>query len=701
MRKGLLSLGLMLIFLGAHAMLPQEKLREEELAPRFQDYLILTRYTILPQEKEVFMQLTSDRDRDAFVRTFWKQRDPTPGTPQNERKEEHMRRFNYASKTFRRQTVRPGWMTDQGRFYIMLGEPNSYERIPSSLDLYPIEIWYFHGDAAKGQPTYFALVFFQRGGSGEYKLYDPISDGPAALMVYGRHFAPDAYEDMYEYLLIRIPTLALVSLSMVPGDIPYNWIPSAQNNIMLAEIIDSVKKEVNPTYATNFLEYKGMVSVEYMENYVESTMELAFIKDPLMDINFLHFSIVPEEASIDYYQPTSQYFCNFSLTVNLKKNDKIIFQYTREFPFYFKEEELDRIQSNGIAIEDSFPLINGQFELTILLQNSVGQEFSVFEKVITAPEDSGRPWIMQPLLGYKIQNFRRDLHIPFKVLEQKVVIDPKHTFAAAENISFLLNVSNLTQSLWENGKLRVEVKGLKPVDPTIKAFDLNLRNFPFRRTLTVSQEIAGSDLPPDYYEMELFLVDGEGRTLDQKKTGFTVSTQTGLPHPIAHSKAFPLSRNYLYFFSLARQAEGVENWALAEKSYKRAHETNPEYKQGVVDYANFLFKVEKFDRSMELIELLRDDTEMRFQYFLVKGRSLMGKGLYQEAVDRLLEGNEIYDSDTGLLNSLGICYNQLGESQKALDALNASLKLNPAQENVKALIAEIEKKQEKGIGPPR
>jgi tetratricopeptide (TPR) repeat protein len=250
----------------------------------------------------------------------------------------------------------------------------------------------------------------------------------------------------------------------------------------------------------------------------------------------------------------------------------------------------------------------------------------------------------------------------------------------------------MTQDLWENGRLRVEIKGLRPVDPTIKAFDMLLRNTPYRRTLTITQEIVGSELPPDYYEMELFLIDGEGRTLDQKKTGFTVSTEAVLAHPIAQSKAFPLSRSYLYHFSLARQAEEIQNPALAGEIYRKAHEANPEYKQGVVDYANFLFKTEEFDRSLELIEGLRGDTEMRFQYFLVKGRALMGKGLYQEAVDSLLEGNEIYDSDTGLLNSLGICYKNLGEDQKALDALNASLRLNPAQEEVKALISEIEKK---------
>ncbi len=672
---------------------PQDKVEVRDLAPQFREFLDLTSYIMLEPEKDVFMQLQSDRDREAFVRTFWKQRDPTPGTPQNEYREEHIRRFNHANKVFGRQTPRAGWMTDMGRYYIILGEPTSYERMPSSLDLYPIEIWYYHGDTSKGLPTYFALVFFKRGGVGEYKLYDPLTDTPTALMVYGRHFDLENYEGMYEYIRERSPTLALVSLSMIPGDIPYNFVPSPQNNIMLAEIIESPKKDVNPSYATHFLEYKGIVSVDYMENFVESSTELAVIRDPLMDIDFLHFAIVPAEISIDYYEPKNQYFCNYSLTVNLKEGERIIFQYTREFPFYFSEQDLDRIRGNGIAIEDSFPLVEGQHRLTILLQNSVGKEFSIFEDVITVPGESGAPWMMKPILGYRLQNFRRDMHIPFKVLEQKVVVDPKNTFAMNEDVAFLLNVTNIGRPLWEAGRIRVEVNGLKPVNPTTKSFDLPLKNLPFHGTLTVSHVMAGNELPPDYYEMLLFLVDGQDRTLDQKKVNFTVSPETVLAHPIASSKAFPLSRGYLYHFSLARQAEELQKWDRAESLYQQAFDANPDYTQGLVDYANFLFKVEKFDQSLQLIERLRDNEEMRFQYHLVRGRALMGKGLYPEAIDSLLEANQLYDSDTGLLNSLGICYLRIGEDQKALDALKASLSLNPAQDEIKELVAKIEKRE--------
>jgi tetratricopeptide (TPR) repeat protein len=66
-------------------------------------------------------------------------------------------------------------------------------------------------------------------------------------------------------------------------------------------------------------------------------------------------------------------------------------------------------------------------------------------------------------------------------------------------------------------------------------------------------------------------------------------------------------------------------------------------------------------------------------------------GKYSEAIDSLLEGNKIYNSDTRLLNSLGLCYYKTRQKSKSLEALKASLRLNPEQEEIKKLIGEIEK----------
>jgi len=136
----------------------------------------------------------------------------------------------------------------------------------------------------------------------------------------------------------------------------------------------------------------------------------------------------------------------------------------------------------------------------------------------------------------------------------------------------------------------------------------------------------------------------------------------------------------------------INDFQKAESSYARAYAVRPAYKRGLVDYANFLYKVKKFDKILNLITEIEDDDNLKFEFFLLKGKAYMGKGRYEEAIDNFLQGNEIYNSDIGLLNSLGYCYYKVEDKKKALDALSSSLRLNPEQKGIKKLIAEIEKK---------
>src|SRR4030042_2854191 len=141
------------LLLAAALLCAAQKVREKDLPQQYQDWLKLTAYIISEKEKDVFLQLTTDRERDLFMETFWKQRDPTPGTPQNEYQEEHLKRFQYAEENFRRGSGRPGWRTDMGRTYISLGPAMSYDRTPSSSDVYPYELWPYSGDVEKGVPS--------------------------------------------------------------------------------------------------------------------------------------------------------------------------------------------------------------------------------------------------------------------------------------------------------------------------------------------------------------------------------------------------------------------------------------------------------------------------------------------------------------------------------------------------------------------
>src|SRR5580693_964233 len=86
-------------------------------------------YIISDDERKAFKQLSNDEERDQFIEAFWQRRDPTPDTEENEFKEEHYRRIEYANEHFAAGV--PGWKSDRGRMYIMYGPADEIDSHPS------------------------------------------------------------------------------------------------------------------------------------------------------------------------------------------------------------------------------------------------------------------------------------------------------------------------------------------------------------------------------------------------------------------------------------------------------------------------------------------------------------------------------------------------------------------------------------------
>jgi len=687
--KRALILGLLL--LGALPAAAQ-KFAEKDLPRQYQDWMELVAYHIQPVEKDVFLKLTTDRDRDVFIETFWKQRDPTPGTPENEYRDELKKRFQYCNEFYGRNTTRPGWKTDQGRIHMILGPPQGIERFEATIGVVPCTSWSYYGDSRRNLPPQFLLLFYQRSGVGEWKLYDPVSDGPMRLLLNQREIEdPFDYETLYTKIYELSPTLAEVAITRIPGEYNYDMSPSPRNNMLLADILQSPKKDVNPSYATHFLDYKGMVSTEYLTNYVECYSSTALVEDPVTGLRFLHFTLVPTDVNVDYYVPKSQYYCNFQVNVSLRSGESVVFQYSREFPLYFPEDSWERVKANGLAVEESFPVAEGQYKLSILLTNTVGKQFSLLEQDLVVPPARTGPAIDGLLLGYKYETYQRDIHVPFKVLDKKLVVDPKKTFAATDSIAVLFSVLNVTDGLAKGGEARIAVRGLRQANPVRKNYTVKLDAPLTGKTLSIPYLIPAGELEPDYYDVVVTLAGPGGEVLDEKRDSLTVSPATAVGHPIANAKGIPLANQFLFRYMLAEQTEKTNRPAAARAYYEDAYRMRPEYKDGVVRYGTFLNKTGAFEEALKLAEDLRADDKRRFMFHVIRGQALFGLEKYEQAAADLEQANRAYNSDTAVLNVLGRCYVKLGRKAEAVEAFNASLKLNPEQPEIKKIVAEIGK----------
>jgi len=126
-------------------------------------------YIISDEERKAFKQLSNDEERDQFIEAFWQRRDPTPDTEENEFKDEHYRRIEYANEHFAAGI--PGWKSDRGRIYIMYGPADEVESHPSGgtyerpmeegggeTSTYPFEDWRYRYLEGIGQEVIIEFV---------------------------------------------------------------------------------------------------------------------------------------------------------------------------------------------------------------------------------------------------------------------------------------------------------------------------------------------------------------------------------------------------------------------------------------------------------------------------------------------------------------------------------------------------------------
>jgi tetratricopeptide (TPR) repeat protein len=563
-----------------------------------------------------------------------------------------------------------------------------------SNEIYPTEIWSYYGDTSKGLPIHFQLVFFQFRNAGEMKLYDPMTDSPERLLVRSAtEFNVGDYGRMIQKIHDLRPELALVSLSIIPGDIPPGFQPSMDTAIYMAAIYDSPKKGLSDSYATHFLNLRGIVSTEYLTNFMNSEAAVAIIHDPATGLTTCDFVIVPERLSVDFYDPKREYSTSFAVDVSLRSGDKVVLQYSKEYPLTIPESQMDQTRSMGLAIADSFPVIEGSYKLTVLLRNVVGKEFSVLERDLVVPQTAGAPRLLGPALGVGLVASRADFHLPFQLVAQKLSVDPKNTYSHADQVAYIFSALGFTQDLWAEGRVVATVKGTSPGSVFQRTYSLPLNGQPYRSSLGLSQSLPASEFPPDYYDLTLTLQDAQGSVLDTKTGSFIVSPGKSVAHPVVASRPFPTANSFQAQYMLAYQYDQTGQLDRAEESYRRALALNPAYLPKIPEYAGFLIKTKKHEAALRLIETVKDDANLKFSYFLIKGRALAGLERYNEAVLSLQEGNRIYNSDSGLLAVLGNCYYKTGDKERALAALKASLSLDQEQTEVKALIKEIEGKK--------
>src|SRR5438270_12094632 len=151
-------------------------------------------YIITPEERNAFLQLDTNEEREQFIEQFWLRRSSNPDMPDNDFKEEHYRRIAYANEHF--ASGIPGWRTDRGRTYIIWGPADEVDSHPTggtydrpmdegggSTSTYAWEKWRYRYLDGIGNNV--EIEFVDPSGSGEYHMTMDPSEKDALTHVPG------------------------------------------------------------------------------------------------------------------------------------------------------------------------------------------------------------------------------------------------------------------------------------------------------------------------------------------------------------------------------------------------------------------------------------------------------------------------------------------------------------------------------------
>lgn len=660
---------------------------------KYQTWLIHVKYIITDTEKRVFFKLKNNRERDSFIELFWNLRDPSKGTPSNEYKEEHMKRFNHANRYFKYSSPLPGWKTDRGRIWILLGEPVTRNEIIESNGLYPVEIWEYFGGAKVGLPTMFRMVFYKRNGSGDFKLYIPSVDGPGALLrsEIGQ-IDPTDYYKIYQSIKEIEPQVAEVCMSLIPGESMATMSPSLAAPILISKIYELPGRRINSTYARNFLNYKGYVETKVITGYIDISTDFYVLRDPIQKLNFVHFAIRPERISVDYIAEKDQYYFNYDMLVILKKGDDTVFKYTKKYPFYYDKQQLQETLSHGLILTDYFPVIDGDFNFIILLQNSLNKEISYVETRLNSKSyslDANGPQLYGPIVSYQIIRGNKPVYTAFSVIDAHVKVDPKRSFGQNDTLSSFFTVDRGDYK--KQFQVELEILSLDESRKYKKIYRFPFTEADRYKAFTPQLE----KLNYGNYLATARLIGADKKVLVSREKDFQVSPSPIVPHPPLAGKKLAKRHNYLFLMMVGRQYANIKDDAAAEMHYELAYKMNSGFPPLLKTYASLLIKLKKYDKLLEVIKNLETQPKELFNYYTLKGRAFYYKNNFQLAVDSLLKANKIYDSDVAVLNTLGLSLIRLGNEEEAEKALTASLKVNDNQPDIAKVLQQLKKNKKK------
>ena len=496
-------------------------------------------YIITPEERNAFIHLSTNEEREQFIEQFWQRRNPDPDSPENTFKEEHYRRIAYTNEHY--ASGIPGWKTDRGRIYIMWGKPDevdshptggTYER-PSGegggeTSTYPFEDWRYRYLEGIGENV--ELEFVDPTSTGEYHLTMEPSEKDALLRI------PGAGLTMMEQMGMASKTDRFTNTDGTHNGKAMGMQPESMEEFTRLELYAKIQQAP----PVKFKDLEAVVTSRLVRDQVKFEYRFDFLRITSDTV------LVPITVQISRRQMTFQEKDGVdSSTVNLfaritSLSGRIVQTIEDTLRTDIPASLLQQSLSGSSIYQKAVPLSPGLYRLDIVLKDLNSNNVGVVNTRLAVPRFQDDQLSSSSLiLADEIQRVSmKDIGLGQFVLGD-VKVRPRldQAFLSSDNMGVFLQVYNLKvddKTHKPDASVEYRVKKLSDPAPSgssatgsetppVLKFNLSSDKLPEHgEELTLENMITLGSLAPGKYKLEVAVTDNLTKQTITPTTDFTV-----------------------------------------------------------------------------------------------------------------------------------------------------------------------------------
>jgi GWxTD domain-containing protein len=667
-------------------------------------------YLISEVERDVFLSLESEQEREAFVDAFWRKRDENPTTLENEYRDEHYKRLVYVNEFFGRDSPGPGWRTDRGRYYILLGPPRNRQNFDGSDAVYPAELWFYDNPDLKqyGLPPFFFLLFFRRHGAGELEIYSPVLDGPQALLTGTDTKSSDFRQDIeraYNKVYEVDPELAQASLSFRTdeGDTAQFQAVSFGTMELMDQIVNVPFHGLDTSYAERLDFERGAVESDYLFRYVASAGTVDVLEGE-EGVSFVHWviEIPPENIAFVQDREKGLYGSSFIVSVEavLRDDPNVVVVQSRNESFVELQESQQASLHRPFAYSGMTPLVPGAYNFQVILRNRAcpsrvekecRKSYTLLNNEVVVSPSAGRA-LRGLLVGYGSEaKPGTPLYRAYRFGTIEILPNPSAVFAIGETMTAaVVHDAPLTS------RVRFLVESQEPGGGTMIDQIVDLKD---RIASPLVQELSLEKFQGGRFLLRCDLLSAEGSVLEQASAAFTVSPRTSIPRPLSRAAAPQVRPEIpgLVSFVLGEQYLARDEPDKARERFERALEENPKLGPARENLARLAVQEKDYERVVTLLEPVYAEVKDRYEVLAPLGEAYFQRGDFARAAELLEKALPLRRPQPQLLNALASSLVRLQNRERALELFEQSLALDPDQPEVREVVETL--KSEKAPRP--